>query len=581
MEPTIILIKDTGFSGADKARDFQTMLQKLCLDRGIDGKAVQVARALEIGMYNAGVVIKILPRDIVYVNVEEKDLAEIVEKTIVAGQVIDRLKPGTVPEQFKIVLRNCGQIDPESLQEYLRVGGYQSIKRCLFGMTPEKVIEEFKIAGLRGRGGAGYPSWLKWNLARNSPGDEKYVICNADEGDPGAYMDRSVLEGDPHNVLEGLMIVAYCIGAKKGYLYIRAEYPLAIERAQKALDQAYANGLLGKNILGSSFSFDCEIRLGAGAFVCGEETALIASIEGKRGTPRPRPPYPSDAGLWNKPTVINNVETLANIPLILAKGGAWFAAIGTEKSKGTKVFALTGKIKNSGLVDIPMGTSLRQIVEGLGGGVGSGKKILAIQTGGPSGGVIPEKHFDSPVSYEHLQALGSIMGSGGMIVMDDEDCLVDISKFYLGFCVEESCGKCAPCKIGGFQMLNVLKRISEGKGEPGDIDFLRRTARAMQKASLCGLGQSAPNPVLSTLNYFEQEYTDHIINKKCRAGKCAGLCTFEILQDKCKRCMLCVKGCPVGAISGDRNKGIIIDKAKCIACGECFNVCRFEAVARR
>lgn len=581
MEPIIVLIKDTGLTGTDTTSDMQAMVQKRCLDIGLDGTRIQVVRALEIGMYNCGIVMKILPHDIVYVKVEENDIPEIVEKTIASGQAVPRLQPSGIPEQLRIVLRNCGRIDPESIDDYLRTGGYQGITRCLFELTPEKVIEEFKIAGLRGRGGAGYPSWLKWNLARNAMGNEKYVICNGDEGDPGAYMDRSVLEGDPHNVIEGLMIVAYCIGALKGFLYIRAEYPLAIARAQKALDQAYEKGLLGKNILGTSFSFDCEIRLGAGAFVCGEETALIASIEGKRGTPRPRPPYPSDAGLWDKPTVINNVETLANIPLIMAKGGAWFAAIGTDKSKGTKVFALTGKIRNSGLVEIPMGTSLRQIVEGLGGGVGSGKKILAIQTGGPSGGVIPEKHFDSPVSYEHLQALGSIMGSGGMIVMDEDDCLVDISKFYLGFCVDESCGKCAPCKIGGFQMLSVLKRITDGKGQADDIEFLRRTARAMQKASLCGLGQSAPNPVLSTLHYFEKEYTDHIHDKKCRAGKCAGLCTFEIRQEKCKRCMLCVKECPVGAISGDRNKGIVIEKTKCIACGECYNVCRFEAVARR
>jgi NADH:ubiquinone oxidoreductase subunit F (NADH-binding)/NAD-dependent dihydropyrimidine dehydrogenase PreA subunit len=579
MAAKIALIKDTAGSGTDRTRDIYAITQKAIREKGLE-QTVQAVRAADIGLYKQGVVVKILPYNIVYVNIEEADVAEILDKTVVAGEIIERLTAKDVYEQMRIVLRNCGKIDPESIDEFLSVGGYQGIKKCLFDMTPEKVIEEFKVAGLRGRGGAGYPSWLKWNLARNSTGTQKYVICNGDEGDPGAYMDRSVLEGDPHSVIEGMMVVGFAIGASKGFLYIRAEYPLAIDRLRKALDQAYEKGLLGANILGSSFTFDLDIRLGAGAFVCGEETALIASIEGKRGTPRPRPPYPSDAGLWDKPSVINNVETLANIPVILIKGGAWFCSIGTDKSKGTKVFALTGKIKNSGLVEIPMGTPLRAIVEGIGGGVGSDKKILAIQTGGPSGGVIPEKHFDSPVSYEHLQALGSIMGSGGMIVMDEADCLVDIAKFYLGFCVDESCGKCAPCKIGGYQMLHVLDRIAGGKGAPSDIEVLRRIAKAMQKASLCGLGQSAPNPILSTLNYFEQEYIDHIQNKKCRAAKCAALCTYEIIQEKCKRCTLCVKECPAGAIPGDRQKGFIIDATKCITCGQCFMVCRFNAVAK-
>ncbi len=579
MQKKIALIKDTALSGSDRTRDIHAVAQRLIQEKGIE-QTVQAVRASDIGLYNQGVVVKILPDNIVYVDIAESDVAEILDKTVVSGATVERLLPKASYEQMRIVLRNCGKIDPESIDEYLAVGGYQGIKKCLFGMTPEKVIEEFKTSGLRGRGGAGYPSWLKWNLARSTMGSQKYVICNGDEGDPGAYMDRSVLEGDPHSVIEGMMTVGYAIGATKGFLYIRAEYPLAIDRLRKALDQAYEKGLLGANILGSDFSFDLDIRLGAGAFVCGEETALIASIEGKRGTPRPRPPYPSDAGLWDKPSVINNVETLANIPVILARGGAWFGAIGTEKSKGTKVFALTGKIRNSGLVEIPMGTPLRAIVEGIGGGVGSNKKILAIQTGGPSGGVIPEKHFDSPVSYEHLQALGSIMGSGGMIVMDEDDCLVDIAKFYLGFCVDESCGKCAPCKIGGYQMLKVLERIADGKGVSGDIEFLRRTAKAMQKASLCGLGQSAPNPILSSLQYFEQEYVDHIRDKKCRAGKCAALSKYSIVQEKCKRCTLCVKECPVGAIPGDRQTGFTINPAKCIACGQCFAVCRFNAVTK-
>ena len=580
MATTVLLIKDTNLDVADTTRDLHGAFLAAIKEKGLEA-SVQAVRAADLGIYNRGVVVKILPQNIVYVNVAESDVGPILEKTVQSGTVIDALTATNLPEQVRIVLRNCGRIDPESIDQYISIGGYQGIKRCLFELTPELVIEEFKASGLRGRGGAGYPSWLKWNLARNSLGKEKYVICNGDEGDPGAYMDRSVLEGDPHSVIEGLLIIGYIIGAAKGFLYIRAEYPLAIERVQKALDVARERGLLGANILGSGFSFDLEVRLGAGAFVCGEETALIASIEGRRGTPRPRPPYPSDAGLWNNPTVINNVETLANIPAIMAKGSAWFSAMGTDKSKGTKVFALTGKIRNSGLVEIPMGTSLRAIVEGIGGGVGAGKKILAVQTGGPSGGVIPENKLDTPVSYEHLIALGSFMGSGGMIVMDEDDCLVDIAKFYLGFCVDESCGKCAPCKIGGYQMLQVLKKITDGKGEPTDIEFLRRTARAMQKASLCGLGQGAPNPVLSTLHYFESEYTDHIEGKKCRAGKCTALSNYGISQDKCKRCTLCVKECPVTAIVGDRQKGFSIDEEKCIACGRCFTVCRFEAVTRR
>jgi NADH:ubiquinone oxidoreductase subunit F (NADH-binding)/NAD-dependent dihydropyrimidine dehydrogenase PreA subunit len=394
-------------------------------------------------------------------------------------------------------------------------------------------------------------------------------------------MDRSVLEGDPHSVIEGMAIAGYAIGATKGFAYVRAEYPLAIERVQNAIDQAYAQGLLGKNILGSKFSFDLEIRLGAGAFVCGEETALIASIEGKRGTPKPRPPYPSDRGLWDKPTIINNVETLANIPVIFQKGADWFASIGTEKSKGSKVFAVTGKVKHSGLVEIAMGTPLRDIVFGISGGcLVPENKMIAVQTGGPSGGVIPEKNFDTPVSYEHLIELGSIMGSGGMIVMDEDDCLVDISKFYLKFCVDESCGKCAPCRVGGYQMLTILERISEGKGTMEDIAALKRIAQGMQKASLCALGQTAPNPVMSTLRYFESEYLDHIEKKKCRAGKCTKLLSFTITSETCKKCKLCVVNCPVNAISGDRDKGYTIAQETCIKCGRCFDVCKFEAIAR-
>lgn len=422
-------------------------------------------------------------------------------------------------KQMKIVLRNCGVVDPESIRDYIAHDGYFALAKCLTEMTPDQVIEEMVKSGLRGRGGAGFPTGIKWKLTKQVQADQKYIICNADEGDPGAYMDRGVLEGDPHSVIEGLMIGGYAIGATKGFFYVRAEYPLAIERIEKAIKQARANGLLGENILGSGFSFDIEIRLGAGAFVCGEETALIASIEGKRGYPHPRPPYPSVKGLWGKPTCINNVETLANIPVIYLKGADWFSSIGHEKSKGTKVFAVTGKVKNSGLVEVPMGTTLREIVFDIGGGAANGKKVKAIQTGGPSGGVIPEEHFDTPVSYENLQKLGSIMGSGGMIVMDEDDSMVDIAKFYLGFCVDESCGKCAPCRIGGKQMLGYLEKISEGKGELEDLDKLRKIAYAMQKASLCGLGQTAPNPVLSTLRYFENEYTKLMPKNSCACAK--------------------------------------------------------------
>jgi NADP-reducing hydrogenase subunit HndC len=580
MATTVVLIKDTNLSGADRTRDMHDVFVKKIKDAGL-ADSVQVVRAADLGIYNKGIVVKLLPQGIVFADVKERDLDAVITTGIQQGKSVEYLLYGGGNEQLRIVMRNCGVVDPESIEEYIACNGYQGINRVLTGMSPEKAIEEMKISGLRGRGGAGYPTWLKWSLAKSSFGEQKYVICNGDEGDPGAYMDRSVLEGDPHSVLEGMMIAGFCIGATKGFLYIRAEYPLAIKRVQKALDQAYEAGLLGKNILDTTFCFDLEVRLGAGAFVCGEETALIASIEGKRGTPRPRPPYPSDVGLFKKPTIINNVETFANVSYILQKGGKEFAKIGTEKSKGTKVFALTGKIRNSGLVEIPMGTPLRTIIEGIGGGVASGKKILAVQTGGPSGGVIPEKYFDTPVSYEHLLELGSFMGSGGMIVMDEDDCLVDIAKFYLGFCVDESCGKCAPCRIGGFQMLKVLEKITDAKGTEEDLNTLKRIAQAMQKASLCALGQGAPNPIISTMKYFAEEYRQHIVDHKCRAGKCTKLMRFEILDATCKRCKLCVINCPVHCISGDREKGYVIDQEKCIKCGRCFEVCKFEAVARR
>ncbi|MCX5708532.1 MAG: 4Fe-4S binding protein [Candidatus Omnitrophica bacterium] len=573
-----ILIKDTNINAEDRTKNYYSLVLNSLREFNLHNE-VQVVRAADIGVYNHGVVIKILP-DVIYQEVKETDIPRIVEATVKADKVLDDLVLKKEPKQQRIVLRNCGKIDPESLEEYLAAGGYQALKKVIFEMNPEKVLEEMKKSGLRGRGGAGYPTWMKWKFTRAVPADQKFVICNADEGDPGAYMDRSVLEGDPHSVLEGLMISAYTIGASKGYFYIRAEYPLAVERVKIALAQAYDAGLLGKNILGSEFSFDIDIRLGAGAFVCGEETALIASIEGKRGTPRPRPPYPSVKGLWNKPTAINNVETLANISPIIVRGGDWFASIGTATSKGTKVFAVTGKVKNSGLVEVPMGITIREIVFDICGGTISGKALKAIQTGGPSGGVIPAEFLDTPVDYENLQKLGSIMGSGGMIVMDEDDCLVDIAKFYLGFCVEESCGKCAPCRIGGYQMLQILNRITEGKGKLEDLAQLKRISFAMQKASLCGLGQTAANPVISTTRYFDYEYKEHILEKKCRSGKCSHLANYTIIQERCKKCGMCQKNCPAGAIPGSREEGYLIKQEKCVKCGQCFEVCKFKAIKK-
>ncbi len=578
MTKKIIFIKDTSVQGPDKTRDIYGVFLDQLREENL--AEVQIVRVADIGFYNQGVVVKILPDGVVYANVKDSDVKAIIDSTVKSDKVLESLLLRQSPKQMRIVLRNCGHIDPESIDDYLANDGYQALKKVLTEYKPEDVIEELKKSGLRGRGGAGYPTWMKWKFTRQSAGDQKYIICNGDEGDPGAYMDRSVLEGDPHSVIEGMIIAGYTIGASQGFFYIRAEYPLAVERIKKAMAQAREAGLLGENILGSGFSFDLDIRLGAGAFVCGEETALIASMEGKRGTPRPRPPYPSVAGLWGKPTAINNVETLANVPYILLRGGNWFAGIGTEKSKGTKVFALTGKVKNSGLVEVPMGITLREIVFDIGGGLLSGKGIKAVQTGGPSGGVIPKDYLDTPVDYENLQKLGSIMGSGGMIVMDEDDCVVDIAKFYLGFCVDESCGKCVPCRIGGYQMLGILNRITEGKGIAGDIPKLKRISQAMQKASLCGLGQTAANPVVSTLNYFETEYKEHINSKRCPSHKCRSLVTYSILQSKCKRCRVCVTNCPENVIAGDREKGFYIELDKCIKCGKCFEVCKFGAISK-
>ena len=554
---------------------------------------VQVIKTGCFGFCEQGPIVKVLPEDSFYVQVKPEDAKEIISEHVVKGREVTRLQYGhTVRKpyeevqdiqfynkQMRIVLRNCGTIDPENIDEYIARDGYKALEKVLFDMTPDDIIDELKVSGLRGRGGAGFPTWMKWNFTKQAEGDVKYVVCNADEGDPGAYMDRSTLEGDPHSVLEAMTICGKCIGAHQGYIYIRAEYPLAIHRLEVAMKQAREYGLLGKDILGSGFDYDIEIRLGAGAFVCGEETALLQSIEGHRGMPQPRPPFPANKGLWGKPTVINNVETWANIPVIITKGGEWFSRIGTADSHGTKVFALTGKICNSGLVEVPMGTTLREIVFDIGGGINHGKKFKAVQTGGPSGGVITEANLDTPIDFGGLMKIGSMMGSGGMIVMDEDDCIVDVAKFYLNFTVDESCGKCAPCRIGGKTLCNLLEKITEGKASDEDVAQMRQIALAMQKGSLCALGQTAPNPVLSTLRYFPEEYESHIHDKKCPSGKCKKLITYSIDPSKCIGCTACARKCPVGAISGALKQPHSINTQVCIKCGVCKDTCKFSAIS--
>ncbi|MDR1105202.1 MAG: 4Fe-4S binding protein [Treponema sp.] len=561
---------------------------------------VQIVKTGCFGFCERGPIVKVLPEESFYVDVKPEDAPEIIAEQIVKGREVKRLlykgeaeKKSSIAvediefyqKQVRVVLRNCGVINPENIDEYIAREGYSGLEKVLFEWTPEQVINEMKISGLRGRGGAGFPTWLKWDLARKAQGDIKYVICNADEGDPGAYMDRSTIEGDPHSVIEGMITAGKAIGAHSGFVYIRAEYPLAIERLKRALSQAQDYGLLGKNILGSGFDFDIEIRLGAGAFVCGEETALIKSVEGNRGMPVPKPPFPANKGLWQRPTVINNVETLANIPVITAKGGAWLAKIGTEKSKGTKVFALTGKVKNSGLVEVPMGTTLREIIFEIGGGIKDKKKFKGVQTGGPSGGILTEAVLDTPIDYESLTANGSMMGSGGMIVMDEDDCVVDVARFYMDFCVDESCGKCSPCRIGTTQLLNLLEKIAKGNGEEEDLDKLEIIGKAMSKASLCQLGMTAPNPTLSTIKNFRNEYLEHIHDKKCRSGKCKNLVRFVINSEKCIGCGACAKKCPANCItqvegSDKKRPPYRIDAAACLKCGECFKTCKFGAISK-
>ena len=556
-----------------------------------------VVRTGCFGLCALGPIMIVYPEGTFYSMVKEEDIAEIVSEHLLKGRIVTRLVyDETVAEneikslketdfykkQHRIALRNCGVINPECIDEYIGRNGYEALGKVLKTMTPDDVIQVILDSGLRGRGGGGFPTGKKWQLARNlvKDADQKYVCCNADEGDPGAFMDRSVLEGDPHVVIEAMAIAGYAIGATQGYIYIRAEYPIAVQRLQIAIDQAREYGLLGKNIFDSGFDFDLDIRLGAGAFVCGEETALMTSIEGNRGEPRPRPPFPAESGLFKKPTVLNNVETYANIPQIILNGADWFASMGTEKSKGTKVFALGGKIHNTGLVEVPMGTTLREVIYEIGGGIPNGKAFKAAQTGGPSGGCIPAEHLDIPIDYDNLIAIGSMMGSGGLIVMDEDNCMVDIAKFFLQFTVDESCGKCTPCRIGTKRLYEMLEKITSGNATMEDLDKMEKLCYYIKNNSLCGLGQTAPNPVLSTLRYFKNEYIAHVQDKKCPAGVCQDLLTYKIIDLRCKGCTACARGCPVGAISGTVKQPHTIDTAKCIKCGACMAKCKFGAIIK-
>ncbi|MDF2892142.1 MAG: NADH-quinone oxidoreductase subunit NuoF [Clostridia bacterium] len=589
----ILVCGGTGCQASNSVEVIESLNREIT-HAGLD-QEVRVITTGCFGFCEQGPIVKIQPDNVFYVRVTPETAATLVKEHVIKGRIVRELlyeEPETkkkleeqsempfYKKQERIALRNCGLIDPENIYEYIAVDGYQALGKAINEMTPEKVIDEIKKSGLRGRGGGGFPTGLKWEYTRKNKSDRKFIICNADEGDPGAFMDRSILEGDPHSVLEAMAIAGYAIGADSGYIYIRAEYPLAINRLKIAVNQAYELGLLGKNILGSSFSFDIHLKYGAGAFVCGEETALINSIEGGRGEPTVKPPFPAEVGLWKMPTNINNVETFANICPILLRGGEWFSTIGSEKSKGTKVFALAGKINNVGLVEVPMGTRLRDIVFDLGGGIKDGRKFKSVQTGGPSGGCIPEQHLDIAIDYESLTEIGSMMGSGGMIVMDEDDCMVNIAKFYLEFTVDESCGRCTACRVGNKRLHEILTKITEGKGTEEDLERLKDLSQIIKDSSLCGLGQTAPNPILSTMKYFWNEYKAHVVDKYCPAGVCKALLKYHIIAEKCKGCTLCVKACPKGIISGKVKEPHVINKEECIACGACEQVCKFGAVTR-
>ena len=588
----VLVCGGTGCTSSGSQQIIQTLKEELKKNR-LQNEVAVVKTGCH-GLCAEGPVMIVYPEAVFYSKVRPEDVEEIVSEHLLKGRIVERLvyHEAQAPEgikslnettfykkQHRIALRNCGVINPESIDEYIGTGGYEALGKVLTEMTPDEVIQTILDSGLRGRGGAGFPTGLKWRFASGNRGNvQKYVCCNADEGDPGAFMDRSVLEGDPHVVLEAMAIAGYAIGADQGYIYVRAEYPIAVERLQIAINQAREYGLLGKNIFESGFDFDIELRLGAGAFVCGEETALMTSIEGNRGEPRPRPPFPAVKGLFASPTILNNVETWANIPQIIINGPKWFASMGTEKSKGTKVFALGGKINNTGLVEIPMGTTLRTVIEDIGGGIPNGKKFKAAQTGGPSGGCIPAEHFDIPIDYDHLISIGSMMGSGGLIVMDEDTCMVDIAKFFLQFTVDESCGKCTPCRVGTKRLLELLEKITDGRGTLEDIDKMEELCYYIKDNALCGLGQTAPNPVLSTLRYFRDEYIEHVVNKRCPAGVCKKLITYKIDPVKCKGCTLCARNCPVDAIEGQVKVAHSIDTSKCVKCGTCIDKCRFGAI---
>ncbi|MBQ3551736.1 MAG: NADH-quinone oxidoreductase subunit NuoF [Clostridia bacterium] len=586
----------TSSGSADIIRIFKEEIEKVGLS-----EEVNVIHTGCFGLCENGPVVIVYPEGAFYSHIKLTDVPRIVTEHLLKGRIVTDLVYSSdsahksksmalediefYKKQKRVALRNCGAIDPENIEEYIAFDGYKALAKCLTEYTGEegrdKIIDIMLQSGLRGRGGAGFPTGLKWKFAKAPVSDIKYVCCNADEGDPGAFMDRSVLEGDPHAVLEAMTIAGYVIGAQQGYIYVRAEYPIAVHRLRIAINQAREYGLLGNNILGTDFSFDIDLRLGSGAFVCGEETALLASIEGKRGEPNPRPPFPAVKGLFGKPTLLNNVETYANVCQIILNGPEWFASMGTEKSKGTKVFALGGKIQNTGLVEVPMGTTLREVIYEIGGGIPNGKKFKAAQTGGPSGGCIPAQHLDVPIDFDNLSAIGSMMGSGGLIVMDEDNCMVNIAKFFLEFTCDESCGKCPPCRIGTRRMLEILEKICDGKGEPGDIEKLEELAINIKNSALCGLGQTAPNPVLSTLRYFRDEYEAHIYEHRCPAGVCSSMLRYTIDPEKCKGCSLCAKNCPAGAISGEIKKPFVIDTEKCVKCGACIEKCKFGAISRK